>query len=58
MVKREIDGAVYESSADQEIWKSNTIVHQPIENLEACTQQNQVLRQAGRQTKFGWGMTF
>ena len=37
MVKRYLDGAVDEPSADQEIWKSNTIVHQSMENLEPCT---------------------
>ena len=37
MGKRFLDDAVDESSADQEIRKSNTIVHQPMENLGACT---------------------
>ena len=54
MVKRKVDGAVEESSADREIHKSDAIVH----NLEVGTQWNWVLRQAGRQTKFGLGLTF
>ena len=37
MVKRKLDGAADEFSADQEIRKSNAIVHQPMEYLEACT---------------------
>ena len=37
MVKRQLDGAVDESSADQEIRKSKAIVHTPMDNLEACT---------------------
>ena len=34
MVERYLDGAVDKSSADQEIRRSNAIVHQPTENLE------------------------
>ena len=37
MVKRQLDGAVDESLADQEIRKSNAILHQAMDNLEACT---------------------
>ena len=37
MVERQLDGTVDESSADQEIRKSNVIVHQAMDNLKACT---------------------
>ena len=37
MVKRQLDGAVDESLADQGIQKSNAIVHQAMDNLEPCT---------------------
>ena len=42
-----------ESSADQEIRKSYAVVHQPMENVEACTKWNKVLRQAGRRNLGG-----
>ena len=45
MVKRKLDGAVHESSANQKICKSDVT---PVKNLKVCTQWSLVLRQAGR----------
>ena len=46
MVKRKLDGAVDESSVDQEIYTSNATV----KNLEACISRNWVLQQVGWQS--------
>ena len=48
MVIRKLDGALDESSVDQEIRISDTTVHSySVKNLKACTYRNPFLRQAG-----------
>ena len=59
MIKRKLDGAVNESAADQEIRKSNAIVH----NLwkiwrPAPSGTGSYSKEGVRQTKFGCGLEF
>ena len=60
MVKRQLDGAVDESSAEQEIRKSNAIVHINLWIIWRPTPSGtgSYGRLAGRQTKLGRSMTF
>ena len=59
MVKRQLDGALGKSSEDQEICKSNTIVHNLLKIWRpAPGGTGSYGRQAVCQTKFGQGMTF
>ena len=56
MVKKTLDGAVDESSADQEIRQSDVIVHNLWKIWRPAPVEPDLT--AGRQTKFGLGLTF